>query len=166
MAGELKLGIACKRYRKKAILLVFSAMLAYGASASCFQLMLIQGQSMAPAYRDCQLTVLDKWTKGYKAGDVVAFRCEAVGALLVKRIVAVPGDTVQIRDGVLYVNGLPDAGALPHGKISYAGIAKGPVTLLGDEFFVLGDNYAYSKDSRYKEIGCVREGSIVGKVFP
>ncbi|MDE7310218.1 MAG: signal peptidase I [Eubacterium sp.] len=143
-----------------------TALLAYYVSAYHFQLMVIQGQSMYPSYHNYQLVILDKQSKEFKPGDVVAFQCETVGSLLVKRIVAVPGDTVLVRNGILYVNGMLDMEALSRGKIMYAGLAESTITLLEGEFFVLGDNYEYSRDSRYVEIGNVQQGSIAGTVLP
>ncbi len=152
--------------RKQVVLIGAAALLAYFVSTFYCQLMVIQGQSMYPSYHNFQLVVLDKRTETFRRGDVVAFRCDTVKALLVKRIVAGPGDMVMIRDGVLYVNGQADMVALSKGKIHYAGTARRSVTLEEDEFFVLGDYYDGSKDSRYEQIGNVERSSIVGKVLP
>ncbi len=121
---------------------------------------------MEPSYHNWQMVLLDKHTSHYGCGDVVAFRCEELGAVLVKRIVAVPGDTVQIEDGILYKNGLPAEESLIKEYLTYAGIAERPVVLAEGEYFLLGDNYGESKDSRYEEIGCVRKEDILGKVLP
>lgn len=154
-----------RNYRNQMGILLLTALSAYIVSTFYFQLMVIQGESMYPAYHNFQPVIVDKHTRDFLAGDVIAFQCETVGALLVKRIAAVPGDTVLIRDGILYVNGLPDAGTWAGGNISYAGIAENPVTLSEDEFFVLGDNHERSRDSRYEDIGCVKCSSIIGEVM-
>ncbi len=121
---------------------------------------------MEPSYHNWQLVLLDKHTGHYGCGDVVAFRCEELGAVLVKRVVAVPGDTVQIVDGILYKNGMPAEEILAKGYLTYAGIAEQKVTLVEGEYFLLGDNYEESKDSRYEAVGCVQEKDILGKVVP
>lgn len=154
-----------KRCRKHICIIVITAMAAYIISSFYCQFMIIQGESMYPSYQNLQLVLLNKHTKDLQAGDVIAFRCDTAKALLVKRIAAVPGDTVLIRKGILYVNGRPNTGIWAKGNISYAGIAKYPVMLSDQEYFVLGDNITYSKDSRYKEIGCVKSDSVVGKVI-
>ena len=131
-----------------------------------YQVMLIQGDSMEPSYHSGQLVLLDKHTKQFGSGDVVAFRCHGLDAVLVKRIVAVPGDTVWIVDGVLHRNGIPAEEGLVKGSLAYAGIAKEPLTLGEGEYFMLGDNQEESKDSRYEEVRCVLEEDILGRVLP
>lgn len=79
----------------------------------------------------------------------------------IKRIIGLPGETVEIRDGEIYINGenlKEDYGSTP---TDYAGIAEEPVVLGEDEYFVLGDNRAGSKDSR--DIGPVKRENIDGK---
>lgn len=154
------------KYKKQILLLIFTSFTAFILSAYFIQLMMIQGCSMYPSYHNLQLVAVDKYHKTFQRGDVIAFKCEAVNTLLVKRIVAVPGDTVQIVDGRLYVNDELDIRSCSKGSIVYPGIARNSVMLAEDEYFVLGDNYEYSKDSRYEEIGCVVRKHIVGKVMP
>lgn len=121
---------------------------------------------MQPSYTNWQIAILNKRPSSLHVGDVVAFESEAVNSVLIKRIVGVPGDTLQIKDGMLYTNGFPSIMMIPNSYISYSGIAQVPIILSADEYFVLGDNYEYSKDSRYKEIGCIKEDDIIGKVLP
>lgn len=59
---------------------------------------------MEPAYHNMQMVILEKNRTDYTYGDVIAFQCGTLNALLVKRIVACPGDRVVIREGCLYVN--------------------------------------------------------------
>lgn len=83
-------------------------------------------------------------------------------ALFIQRVVALPGDTVEIRDGVLYVNGeaTSDPEKLGSRPTNYA------VRTLGeDEYFVMGDNRRYSHDSRYADVGPLSAEMIVGKVL-
>ena len=130
-----------------------------------FQLMLIQGQSMEPAYHSWQLVLLEKQPKQLEVGDVIAFRCDGLQAVLVKRIVALPGDRVEIREGALYVNGIKSEVLPEPAFIEYAGIAGEKLQLSAQEYFVLGDNLPYSKDSRYHIVGCVNKSDIIGKVL-
>lgn len=81
----------------------------------------------------------------------------------VKRVVAVPGDVVQIKDGRLYVNQqIVDYG---YDKIMDAGIAESELILEEDEYFVMGDNCNNSEDSRSGNIGPVSRDKIEGKVW-
>lgn len=97
-----------------------------------------------------------------KAGDVIVFSQENAHTYI-KRVVAVPGDTVQIIDGYLYVNGALVVDEFD--KIANAGIAEDKITLGEDEFFVLGDNRNNSEDSRSDSIGPVDRSQIKGKAW-
>ena len=140
-------------------------LLAFLCSRYLFQLMLIQGDSMVPAYHNLELTVLDKRKTAYQPGDVIAFRCEELHAVLVKRVAAVPGDSVQVVNGTLLVNGGISEVYPEEGCFSYSGILAEPVTLADGEYIVIGDNLEESKDSRYDTIGPVKEQLIIGKVL-
>lgn len=83
----------------------------------------------------------------------------------VKRVVAVPGDTVLIEDGVLYVNGVEFEEEFEMPSIEEAGLASEEITLGADEFFVLGDNRNNSEDSRYANIGSIKKQHIIGKAW-
>lgn len=83
----------------------------------------------------------------------------------VKRVVAVPGDTVLIEDGVLYVNGVEFEEEFEMPSIEEAGLASEEITLAADEFFVLGDNRNNSEDSRYANIGSIKKEHIIGKAW-
>ena len=82
----------------------------------------------------------------------------------VKRVVGVPGDTVEFRDGRLYVNGIMEENP-DFDKIADPGIADEPVKVGQDEFFVLGDNRNNSEDSRSGNIGLVKRNQITGKAW-
>jgi len=115
---------------------------------------------MEPTYHEHQLLLIDRRAERFDSGTVVAFRQEGLGALLVKRIAAVPGDEVWVSDEVLYVNGR----AVCNG-ITYAGIARDKLLLRQGEYFVLGDNLEESRDSRYEDVGIVKEENIVGSIL-
>lgn len=95
-------------------------------------------------------------------GDIVVFQPPAElnsSVPFVKRVVGVPGDTVEIRSGQVFVNGdafFVEGAAVP--RYSY-----GPVSVPADSVFVLGDNRNNSVDSHVW--GFLREGSILGEVF-
>lgn len=83
----------------------------------------------------------------------------------VKRVVAVPGDTVLIENGALYVNGELFEEEIDVASIEEAGLAAEEITLASDEFFVLGDNRNNSEDSRYANIGNIKKEHIIGKAW-
>lgn len=139
---------------------------AWYVSKYWIQIALIQGDSMLPAYHNGQLVLVSKYQKEYNIGDVILFRHPSLSAPIIKRIIAVPNDTIQIREGIVYVNNTPSS-LIPAGQtLSYSGIANAAITLSENQYFVLGDNYTQSKDSRYPEIGCIPYSSILGKVLP
>lgn len=155
-------------YRKKNfILLIIILIITFCISKYCIQFTLIQGDSMLPAYHSWQLVIVSKLNTTYSYGDVITFSSETPHTTLVKRIVAMPGDTVQIINGILYVNQIPSSAQTPGKKIANPGAAATPIILSPNEYFVLGDNYDVSKDSRYPEIGCIKKSAVIGKViFP
>ncbi len=155
-----------KIYKKQIVVLFITAILAWYISTFWYQFILVLGQSMQPSYYNWQIAMLSKQPSELKIGDVIAFKSEALDSILIKRIVAVPGDILQIKDGTLYINGLSSMETSSNSYISFSGIAQDPIILTSDEYFVLGDNYECSKDSRYKEIGCIKRKDIMGKVLP
>ena len=114
-----------------------------------FQHVLVQGPSMEPNYYSGQRVLVN--TLAYRLGqpqrgDVVVFRFKfrQDEEPFIKRIVGLPGETVEIRDGVVYVNDVPLNEPWPTRPAQYT---RPKVTLGPDEFYVLGDNRANSSDS-------------------
>lgn len=102
-----------------------------------------------------------------KQGDVIVFlpNGNKKSHYYVRRVVAVPGDTVQIKDGALYVNDELYKESTDVASMEDAGIASDAVKLEKDEYFVLGDNRNNSEDSRYANIGNVKRDYIIGKAW-
>ena len=153
-----------KKHNKLYIALFIIFLSAY-LSKYWIQFTLIQGDSMLPTYHNWQLVLIDKHTTSFDYGDVIVFANNNLNTTLVKRIVALPGDTVQIINGIVYVNEQPCPFLSEDARLSYSGIASSSLHLSNDEYFVLGDNYEVSKDSRYAEIGCIRLDNILGKII-
>ena len=144
-----------------AVILVI--LLCFLCSRFCFQLMLLQGESMEPSYKSGQLLFINKLDREYDRGDCVLIDSDALGRYVFKRIVALPGDDVHILFGTLYVNGeavLPYPGCP---EIEDAGLAAEKLTVPEGCCFVLGDNFSRSIDSRSAELGFVEIKNIIGK---
>lgn len=91
-------------------------------------------------------------------------------AYYIKRVIGLPGETVQIKGSTIYIDGKPLKENYGKDPIDYAGIAEKPIKLGDDEYFVLGDNREISRDSRYEEVGKVKrkniEGRAVLRIYP
>ena len=129
------------------------------------RLYVIQGHSMEPSYRSGDLLLVGPLRRGGPArGDVVVLRNpREAEAHDLKRVVGLPGETVRLADGSLYVDGVhlpePYLGGLP----ASLGLEHGEWTLAGDRHFVMSDNRARGTDSRH--YGPVRRAAILGRVW-
>lgn len=128
------------------------------------------GQSMEPtlASGDKILTnrLVYKLTQP-KRGDLVVFKPNGNenSHYYIKRVVGLPGETIQIIDGFIYINGEVLVEDIKLEKMEYAGIAEEEVALGEDEYFVLGDNRNASEDSRNAEIGSIRKQDIASRAW-
>lgn len=128
------------------------------------------GLSMEPTLYSGEEILIDRFAyflTAPKSQDVVVFlpNGNTNSHYYVKRVVGVPGDTVIISNGLIYVNGEIFEDIYFYDKIEDGGIAEAGVTLGEDEFFVLGDNRNNSEDSRSSNIGIVRKDYISGKAW-
>lgn len=128
------------------------------------------GDSMNPVLKNGDVVLVDRILYNAsrpKRGDVIVFRPNGNenSNYSIKRIVGLPGETVQIKDGYVYINGKELEEEKTASKIESAGIAEEEVTLAGDEYFVLGDNRSASMDSRDADIGNVKRSEIYGKAW-
>lgn len=123
----------------------------------------IQGSSMEPLLADGEhvfISPLPFWLETPQRFDVIAF--ERARQLYVKRVIALPGETVSIKNGNIYLNG--QVLTENYGKDEIAEDME-PVELGEGEYFVLGDNRNYSTDSRAENIGMVKQEQVKGKVL-
>ena len=102
-----------------------------------------------------------------KQGDVIAFlpNGNEKSHYYVRRVIACPGDTIQIKEGVVYVNGEAYQEKITVASIEDAGVASEEIKLGDDEYFVLGDNRNNCEDSRLANIGNVKKSYIIGKAW-
>ena len=158
-----------RRTRSYLLFIILTGCICYLLSHYVVQLYFISGSSMEPSYASGQPVLLRKFglPEDLDYGDVVVIRREDLGRDIIKRIAALPGDTVQITDGLLYVNGEEHSTPANLSPMEDAGNASSPITLQPGEYFVLGDNRNHSIDSRFDEVGIILAPTIAGKViFP
>lgn len=127
------------------------------------------GSSMEPGLYNGQKIFLNRLiykVSSPKAGDVIVFlpNGNEKSHYYVKRVVGVPGDSLYIKKGILYVNG-EAVEEYFNDEIAEAGLLEIEVTLEEDEFFVIGDNCNSSEDSRSANIGTVKKEYIIGKAW-
>lgn len=126
----------------------------------------VTGNSMEPELHDGQSVIVNKVIynrEGPKRFDVVVFRyLYKDNEFYIKRVVGLPGETVQILDGALYIDGEKTDDPFAVG-VTEARRAAEPVLLGEDEYFVLGDNRNFSSDSRETDVGNVKSVQILGK---
>ncbi len=131
----------------------------------------VPGTSMEPTLTEGTSIIVNRLAylrKGPERFDVIVFEQEGEehSYYHVKRVIGLPGETVQIANGLVHINGKPLKEAV-HGlaKIHLAGLAEEEFTLDEDEYFVLGDNRNKSEDSRFANIGNVIKEQIVGEAW-
>lgn len=115
----------------------------------------ISGTSMVPTYQSGEIVKTIPYEgQELKRGDIVV--AQADGTTVIKRVAAVSGDTIQIKDGIVYVNRQAVTENFP--LIEDAGIAAQEITIPEGSCFLLGDNRNASIDSRV--FGCVTKEQI------
>ncbi len=104
---------------------------------------------------------------GIHRGDLIAYRSkdDADVTIHVKRVIALPGETIQIKDGVILIDGKTYMENKSFPSITNAGAASEEMTIGDDEYFVLGDNRNNSEDSRFTDVGNIQRRNIIGKAW-
>jgi signal peptidase I len=128
----------------------------------------VVGVSMEPTLYNGQEILIDRFRyvlSSPKRGDVVVFlpNGNENAHYYVKRVVAVPGDKILVKDGTFYVNGVESQWVTE--KLLDAGIAANEFVLGSGEYFCIGDNPGNSEDSRSANIGPVKETDMIGKAW-
>lgn len=122
---------------------------------------------MSPNYTNGQYYLSKIQRDSLKRGDVIVFRApDNPEKDFIKRVIAISGDSVDLREGFVYVNGekLDESTYISNAVRTYGGsfmMGYEPVTVPTDSYFVLGDNRPFSSDSR--EWGFLPKENIIGK---
>jgi len=132
-----------------------------------FRLATVSGPSMLPSLRDGDMVFLNRFSYLFiepQVGDIVAFpNPNDPSEHYIKRVIGAPGDIIDIRVGVIYINEFPLDDSFSHERVS-AGDIHFPITVEEGYFFVLGDNRNQSMDSRNTAVGNVPGRVMVGRV--
>ena len=128
------------------------------------------GDSMSPVLKNADVVLVNRIVynaSSPKRGDVIVFKPKGNenSHYYTKRIVGLPGETVQIVENQVYINGKKLEEDYKTTKIDTAGIAGEKLKLGGDEYFVLGDNRNNSSDSRDPSVGIIQQKDIIGRAW-
>ena len=128
------------------------------------------GVSMNTTLNDGDKIIINKlaYIKGEpERNDVIVFSQSKSGHgyYNIKRVIGLPGETVEIVNGEVYINGVRLTEVIPVEAMRVAGLADNAILLGENEYFVLGDNRNYSEDSRFANIGIVVKNDIIGKAW-
>ncbi len=128
------------------------------------------GDSMSKTLNDGDVILINKlsyFKSRPKRNDVIVFDqgSNEHSYYNVKRVIGIPGDSIEISNGKVYINGKEFEEVIETEEMKIAGLAENIIVLQENEYFVLGDNRNSSEDSRFANIGPVVKGDIIGKVF-
>lgn len=131
---------------------------------------MVSGSSMETTLSDGDHLLVDKISYRFrdpKRYDIVVFPYKyEKNTYYIKRIIGLPGETVQVVDGYAYIDGvLLDTDIYGTEVMEDAMMAAEPITLGEDEYFVLGDNRNHSSDSRDPSVGVIRREDLMGKAW-
>ena len=129
----------------------------------------VSGPSMETTLSDKDQLIVDKMTYRFrdpKRYDIVVFPYQYQdNTYYIKRIIGLPGETVQILSGMVYIDGMRLDEHYGNEVMENPGIAEEPLTLGEDEYFVLGDNRNNSSDSRASDVGLIHRKDLIGRAW-
>ena len=128
------------------------------------------GDSMNPEMANGDIILVNTLiynAKNPERGDVIVFKPQGDETMhsYMKRVIGLPGETVEIRGGMIYINGKELEEDYKTSAVKDAGLASEKIKLKNQEYFVLGDNRLSSTDSRSAEVGNVKKTEIEGKAW-
>lgn len=129
----------------------------------------VSGSSMETTLSDKDQLIVDKMTYRFrdpKRYDIVVFPYQYQdNTYYIKRIIGLPGETVQILSGMVYIDGMRLDEHYGNEIMENPGIAEEPLTLGEDEYFVLGDNRNNSSDRRASDVGLIHRKDLIGRAW-
>lgn len=130
----------------------------------------VTGHSMEPTLEAGDVVLVDQVKYCFtdpERFDIVVFEKEnsSTSKTYMKRVIGLPGETVQIINDIIYIDGEPLEAVIGLQQVTLSGLAENPITLGADEYFVLGDNRESSEDSRFANIGNVKRSEILGVIW-
>ena len=150
--------------------IVVTLVLAAMVGIMLFQTVTMQESSMEPTIAVGDRFFINRVVYKFsspKRGDLIVFRTNASddAALHIRRVIGLPGETIQISGGRILIDGEAYKEGKDFPMISNPGLATSSITLESGEYFVLGDNRNNSEDSRYADIGMIKKRYIAGKIW-
>ena len=143
--------------------------LTYLVIAFVGQRTVLHGQSMENTLEDGDNLIVDKLSYRFRDPeryDIIVFPYQhAENTYYIKRIIGLPGETVQVIDGYMYINGKKLDEHYGAEVMEDPGIAAEPIKLGDDEYFVLGDNRNHSSDSRVASVGVLTRDMLIGRAW-
>ncbi len=128
----------------------------------------VVGDSMDPSLKNNDVVIVDKLTHKFislKRGDIISFYYDDT-KYLVKRVIGLPGETLEIKDNKIYVNNEIINDYVENIAMSDFDLDElGYDVIPNDMYFVLGDNRENSLDSRDSRVGLIKKEDIIGKKF-
>lgn len=164
-AKRSSLAIVNKSILLTLLALFFSLGSYYVVSRYVITAVVVQGRSMIPTLQDGERYFLNRWTfllREPRRGDLVVIRDAGHNDFAVKRIVGLPHETMNIKDGQVFIGNkkFKEPYLIPGTKTYAPKISNLMVHLTHDQYFVMGDNRGNSEDSRY--YGPLKRDQIVG----
>lgn len=150
------------------LLIVITISASYFITTNVFVKTSVSGTSMEPTLKEGQVVIVNKleyYIKSPKRNDVIVYKQsnKEHSYFEIKRVIGLPGETVKIKNGIVYINDQAIKEKVKTEAISNSGLAEEGVKLDDNEYFVLGDNRNDSEDSRFAGIGNVLKNEILGK---
>ena len=129
----------------------------------------VDGQSMETTLQNNDNLIVDKISYRFrepKRFEIIVFPYQyRENTYYIKRIIGLPGETVQVIDGYVYIDGEQLDEHYGNELMESPGIAEDPITLGEDEYFVLGDNRNHSSDSRDATVGVLPRKDLLGRAW-
>ena len=152
------------------LLIAITIAASYFITTNVFVKTSVSGVSMEPTLTEGQVVIVNKFEYNFKVpkrNDVIVYKQsnKEHSYFELKRVIGLPGETVKIKNGVVYINDEVIKEKVKTDIIQNGGLAEEGVKLDDNEYFVLGDNRNESEDSRFASVGNVLKNEILGKAI-